>query len=131
MTSFSDGYDQYMAGNTVNNVEIPEDLRRMCGMVAFVDPESEDLFPPEDIALIVNTQSSEIEDIQYLSEWLKNRDGLWERSQGILAALPGSGHGDVPEWVLEPWAIPLGSQWGRGLLKAITEAEAWLAEKST
>jgi hypothetical protein len=120
-----------MSSNATDNVIIPEDLERMCAMVSYVDPESRNLFPPDEVADIVNSGSREIEDVQYLQEWMTNRELLWDKAEQVLEALGEFAEGDVPEWILKPWAIPLGSRWGSGLVNAVAEAQTWLAEKST
>lgn len=120
-----------MTESHANSITIPDDLREMCKMYAFSDPDVADLFPPEVVVRVVTADSPELAELQFLEEWLSNREMLWDRAEAILEALEGNVEGDLPPWIVQPWALTLGSRWGSGLAKAISGAEKWLAETST
>lgn len=120
-----------MSENDVSELVIPDDLVEMCRLYQFCDPESQDLFPPEVVVRAVTSDSPEAAEALFLQEWLENRQMLWDRAGAILEALEGNLEGDVPGWILEPWALALRSRWGSGLSKGIVEAQKWIDEKST
>jgi len=115
-----------MSDESMSTIDIPDGLRQICALAELVDPESEDLFPPPVVSKIVNADALEEANVQFLQEWLKNRQMLWDRRDALLERLPVGTKDDIPLWMVQPFALTLTSMWGTGLAKAIKDCEAWL-----
>lgn len=122
-----------MSDDSMSTIDIPEELRHLCALAELADEESYDLFPPPVVSRILNESALLLEEanVQFLAEWLENRQMLWDRRDALLERLPVGTKDDIPLWMVQPFALTLTSTWGTGLAKAIKDCEAWLKSQST
>jgi hypothetical protein len=113
------------------NTLIPEELKKLCAMIDMVDDDARDLWPPELICRIVNSDDQDEANQIYLDEWLDNRNLLQERLEMLTDQLPEGDPSNIPLWRAQPFALALSFPWGAGLAKAITDCEKWLAAQTS
>jgi len=111
------------------NTQVPEELAKLCAMIDMVDDDARDLWPPELVCKIVNSDDQNEANLAYLDEWLKNRIELRSRLEELVEQLPTGTPEDIPLWRAQPFALALSFPWGSGLAKAIRECEEWLASQ--